>query len=279
MSTTITDPVSTEQALTLPPELWRRYRDERRMGSKQREATSHAFEKVGIQKSDTRERLRELLLAKESADGLALTSREIEDEIEREAEGGVDVPAEPEPGSLGAIQADARERLETLREQRARLAPEALVDAAAKAEMANLEDEIRAAETALDLVEVARGETGRREYEASEAAARAVREQGEAEARELQPQIHLAAVELDAAAHAFAERAAAYRDLKEGQAGAVGRSGRGQEAVRGRSFRRREVAAALNVAMSEHGIGGAIEGFEGNRRDTSMAACEAEEWS
>ncbi len=268
---TITPTPETETEQVLPPALWRAFRDERRMGSKQREAMSHAFEKVGIRKSDTRERLAELLFAKESADGLALTSREIE------AEAAPDGPAEPEKGSLEAIQADALERLETLSEQRARLAPEALTDAAAKAEMANLEAEIAAAQQALDLVEVARGETGRREREASEAAARAGREQGETAAAKLQPQIAKAAQRVDTAASVFAESVTAYRDLREQQSAAVARSGRGAEATRSRRFRPEAAAASLFAACRERGL--KLEGFEGSRRDAPLAGGEPAEWS
>jgi len=242
----------------LPVALWMAYRRQRARREKPQYAASIALDGAGYTSQRNRERLSALLQQREKERGLA--SSEAEQDQERELElaeieaGGAVAPVEPEPGSTAAVRADAERRVIELEEQRRRMSVEALTDPKVKQELLDVESEIALARSTLDLADTAETEIQRREREASEAAARAVREQGEAEARELQPQIHLAAVELDAAAHAFAERAAAYRDLKEG-------------------------AAALNVAMSEHGIGGAIEGFEGNRRDTSMAACEAEEWS
>jgi len=284
MSITITDPTTpADQGQHLPVALWKAYKWHRGRNEKSRIAASIALDELGYTSQRAREPLTELLVGREQSRGLGSTPEEQEEEIALESaeleEGGPVSPAEPEPGSLGAIQADAREQLETLREQRARLAPEALTDASAKADMKVLEDEIRAAETALDLVEVARGETGRREREASEAAALAVREQGEAEAAKLQPQIALAAQRVDTAAGVFAEAATAFQELKELQAGAVGRSGRGSEATRGRSFRRREVAAALYVALREHNLGDVVEKFSGDNRDTPLASGEPKEWS
>ena len=265
-------PETTEPALALPDDLWRAFRRERRMGSSPREAATHALERSAYQKQDTRERLRELLSAREAERGLTLTESEREAEILAEAEGLPETPAEPEEGSLGAIQADARERLETLREQRARLAPEALVDAAAKAEMANLEDEIRAAETALDLVEVARGETGRREREATASAEHAAAVAAEAQAQTLQPQIAKAAQRVDTAAGVFAESVTAFRDLREAQAGALARTPRGAEAVRARQYKPARVSEALSVALRERGV--KIEGVVGSARDEPLAATE-----
>lgn len=272
-SSTLTPETETEQVL--PPELWRAYRDERRMGSKQRQATSHAFERFpAFTKSDTREKLAQAMFQREAERGLALTEEEREEETLLEAEGVADAPAEPEPGSLGAIQADASEQLETLREQRQRLAPEALVDASAKAEMKTLEDEIRAAEQALDLVDVARGETGRRAREAAEAAARAAVAQAEAQARALQPKIRKAAERYDTAAATLAECAVAYKDLKDAQAGAIARTPRGAEGARAREYKPGRLSEALQVALRERGV--KIAGIEGSARDEPLAASEPE---
>jgi len=243
-----------EQEQVLPPALWRAFRDERRMGSKQREAVSHAFEKAGIQKSDTRERLRPLLLAKESADGLALTSREIEDEIA--AEGVPDVPAEPEPGSTEAIERDARQRVEELRAQIERMAPEALVDATVATEQKAAESELADAEHALTNVTRARGEITRRQESAAEQAQREHRESANAAAAKLEPVIakQLAAVDRVLAA-ALVPEVEKLAELMSARRDHLVSAGLDAFSARGVQFRAEAVESAIRFAFQSTGLG------------------------
>jgi hypothetical protein len=276
MSTvTITDPTPTEQVPEIPVVLWRAYRNERRTGSKQRLAVTAAFERVpGFTKQDTRERLADALIEKEARDGLALTSREREDEIERGAAEVEDALAAPEPGSHEAIEADARQRVDELREQIARMSPEALVDHKVAGEQKAAESELAEAERALVNVTRARGEITRREESALEAAEREAVEQAEAEAAGYQPKIREAAERYDTAASTLAECAVAFRDLKDAQAGAISRTPRGAEGVRARSFKPGRLTEALAVALRARGV--TIEGVTGSARDEPLAATEPE---
>ena len=71
---------------------------------------------------------------------------------------------------LDRIEADATARLAELTEQRARLALDALVDADVQAELESVESEVSACEQAIQRVALARGEQGRREQAAAQAA-------------------------------------------------------------------------------------------------------------
>jgi hypothetical protein len=280
MSTAIATPATAAPEVEVSAELWRSYRRLRALHKQERpsRAADLALTECGFTKSDSRGRLERLLVEREQSTGLSPTPGERREDEALEAEAAVAEPDPPEPGSLEAVRADAARSVVELEEAKARLAPEAIAgDPDVLAELRLIEGELAHARATSELSHLAEGETARRAREASEAAARAAAEAAEAEAQALQPQIRKAAERLDVQASTFAECAVAFQELKEAQAGAVGRTRRGQEAVRGRRFRRREVAAALFVALRERGLGGVIEGFEGSNRDTPLAAGEPEQ--
>lgn len=252
MSTpTFIEPVpETEQALTLPNDLWHAYRQERRTGSKQSVSVSAAFEAVGrFTKGDTRERLRGLLIERETRDGLALTSREIEDEIAAEA-AAVGAPVEPEPGSTAAIRADAQQTVTELEAARARLAPEALTDPKVRAELEAIDVRLAQARSTAELVDLAESETARREREATEVAEREAREHASAEAAKLVPVIAKARADVDRKAIAWATSVAALRDLTEQRMHHVaGAQPNDLMAIRSARFREDAVVSALKAAL------------------------------
>jgi hypothetical protein len=272
MSTATVSTPDTAPRVIPPPSMWRSYAQERRMGSSQREAASHAFAAhPRFRKSDTLEAFRQQLADREAEHGLALTESEYEEEIIREAEAG----EEPEPGSLEAIRADAARSVVQLEEAKARLAPEAIAgDPDVLAELASIETELSRARAVSELSDLAETETARRAREAREQAERQAHEQAEQQAQALQPQIVKAAARLDTAASTFAEAVAAFRDLKQLQAGAIAGTDRGPEAVRARSYRPQEVASALYVALRARGV--EVEGVTGSNSALPLAATEPE---
>ncbi len=270
MSTATTDPAAPIQ---IPAKVWQKYRLHRAEGSDQRVCTSMALEGTS---GRGRERLADALIAREAADGLALTPEEIEAEIAAEAEGREAESIAPEPGSAEAIGRDARARAGELREAIERMAPEVLTDPKIAAEQKDAESELAACELVLENLARARGEIARREKSAAQEAEQAAREQADTQAREMQPAIHVAAEAVDAAAGAFADTVVAYRDLKGEQAVQLLAAGYGQEAGRGRSYRPSAPARALHVALRERGV--RVEGIEGRNQDQPLAAGEPSEW-
>jgi FtsZ-interacting cell division protein ZipA len=264
---TITPTPETDQAAQdhIPVAVWRIYKQKRTMfREKQRIATWMALDECGYTSQRSRERLGDLLVKRENEQGFGSTPEEEEQEIALEAAeaeaGGPVVAAEPEPGSLGAIQADARERLETLREQRVRLAPEALTDAAAKAEMLNLEAEIAAAETALDLVEVARGETGRREREATEQAEREHREAENAAALKMVPAVAKQKGVVDAVLASAAAEVVKLEEVQDRQGAHYVAGGMDAFSARGVRFRADEVESAVRFHLRAAGLFSRVTG-------------------
>lgn len=191
---------TSESEIAVTPDLWRSYRRQRaeRQHERPSVAADRALDEARIHKSDVRNRLSRLLEERETERGLRPDPGERrEDEALAAAARAAETQVEHEKGSIGAIEADASERVKALREQRQRLAPEALVDTSAKAEMVSLEDELRGAERALELVDVARGESGRREAEAAAKAEREARENARRAAVKLEPGIAKRKSEID----------------------------------------------------------------------------------
>ena len=270
---TFTDPTpSTDEALTCPPALWRAYRQERRMGSKQSVSVTAAFEAVpGFTKQDTRERLRDELIAREVRDGLALTSREIEAEIAAEAEG---VPVEPEPGSTAAIRAGAARTVDELEVSRARLAPEALTDPKVRAELEAIDVRLAQARSTAALVDLAEGETARRERERVEQAEREAREHASAEAAKMEPVVAKLKADVDAAAVAWVGCVSALREGMALHATFVsGATGGDQMAMRSVQFRDGDVLSALRAATRGHVR---IDSLGAGPRDSLLAPAEGE---
>jgi hypothetical protein len=132
---------------------------------------------------------------------------------------------EPEAPDLDAIEADAQAKIEALEDQRQRLAPEALVSATAKAELADCESELGEVKRALELVALARQEDSRREAEAIEAEEAERRAKALSEARKLQPKREAAARAVDATADKFAAAMSAWAAVRLEQEVAFDRAG------------------------------------------------------
>ena len=254
---TATHTPETQPAGTLPASMWRSYRDERRMGSSQREAATHAFAAhPQYRKSDTLDKLREALYDREAQYGLTLTEAELREQLLAEAEAG----EVPEPGSMRAIEADATARVVELRAQVQRLAPEALVDAAVAAEQRDCESELADAERALVNVERARLEQGRRDTHAAEQAEAERRATATAEAAKLEPVIAKAKAEVDTAAREWVERVVVLRDAVEARAAQVAAAEPNDVmALNSAHFREGDIASSLRHALRGRIRIGALE--------------------
>jgi hypothetical protein len=253
MSTpTFTEPATPPaEPRTLPPRLWAAYRDERRMGSKAREATSHAFQRYPeFSKSDTREALAKLMLQCEADHGLTLTPEEHEAELLAEAERAEDTLAEPEPGSADAIERDAIRAIAELRGRIERRAPEAISDAKLAKEQEQDEAELARQERTLQNVTRARTEIARRTTHAEQEAERERREQAAALAEAQAPIVLALKRDVDAAAVAWVEAVVALRDAQEQHVAFVsGATGGDAMAVRSVRFRDGDVAGALRASL------------------------------
>jgi AraC-like DNA-binding protein len=277
MSTaTFTDPTPPAETLTLPLDLWAAYRDERRMGSKQREATSHAFQQFpAYTKSDTRERLAREMIAREAEQGLVLTDLEREAELLAEAASVEGVDVEPEPGSADAIERDAVQTIQQLRARIEQRAPEALTDAKLAAEQEADESELAAQERKLQNVTRARVEIARRTTHAEQEAERERRENAAAQAAEMVPKVAALKAAVDRAAGAWVTAVVELRDAQEQHAAFVsGATGGDAMAVRSVRFRDGDVAGALRASLQGRirldGLG------TGSFRETLLVPAERE---
>jgi len=102
--------------------------------------------------------------------------------------------AEPD---LDALERDATARLGELHEQRSRLALDALIDSTVQAELESIESEIHACDAALERVQLARNERGRRDAAAAAQADRERREAALNRARARQSKVDALAAEWD----------------------------------------------------------------------------------
>lgn len=109
------------------------------------------------------------------------------------------------PPDLDALERDAQERVTELRQQRQRIAPEALTDASAKQELLDVEVELAEAERAAGLVPLARAEGERREAEAKERAESEHHDALKAELAKLDVECALLAETCDCAIQTMAE--------------------------------------------------------------------------
>ncbi len=252
---TFTEPVApSAETVTLPPELWRAFRDERRMGSKAREATSHVFQRFpAYTKSDTREKLAQLMIQREADHGLTLTPEEYEAELLADAERAAADAVPPEPGSHAAIEGEAVRRIAELRARIERRAPEALTDQALAKEQEDDETELVAQERKLENVVRARAEIARRAESAAEQAEREAREQADAQAQEMVPLIATARSDVDRAALAWVTAVEGLQAVTEQRAEYVARATGGDNmAMRGARFRDWDVLSALRAATRGH---------------------------
>jgi hypothetical protein len=111
---------------------------------------------------------------------------------------------------LGALERDARSKIDEISEQMRRLAPEALTDEDVAREMRLLEGERRAAARVIEQARAARGELGRRDDEAQAQAEAEAREAALEKADALNAERLRAAQAVDAG---LKRAAAAYADL------------------------------------------------------------------
>jgi hypothetical protein len=105
---------------------------------------------------------------------------------------------------LDALESDAREQIESLNQQRQRIAPEALKDENVAAELRGLAGELAAAERTLDQVALARLENERRDQEAERDAEARRKAKALQRARELQNEREMAARRVDRGAKQLA---------------------------------------------------------------------------
>ena len=261
----------------IPPALWRSYR--RARGAHPERVPSYAaglaLDAVGATDRAARGRLERAMFTRETENGLRPSRHELGADAEADAAAVEAARGAVEDGSIEAVEADARARVETLREQVENMAVEALTDSAVAAEQKNALSELAEAELALENVARARRVTSRRETEAGEQAAEAARVLAEKQVAELTPQIVKAAERVDTAAGTFGEAVAAFRDLRDRQSAALARAERGQEAVRYRSYRAQEITVALAVALRERGL--KIPGVEARNHAGPLAARELSE--
>ncbi len=144
----------TKQQRQSRPEMFGAYTFERRRGRSQAEALDEV-ERLTNAGSEAQWRAwREALVADEETFGIGEDPENtfghgikvsLDETIERVNRRG---EPEPEPvldDDIAAIEADARQRVQELEAQRQRMAPEALVDGAVAAELAQVEDELREA--------------------------------------------------------------------------------------------------------------------------------------
>ena len=152
---------------------------------------------------------------------------------------------------LAALQSDAEQRVLDLEEQRARLAPEALVDGSVKDELATVEGEIAEARKAREVATLAQEELVRRERQAEADAQQAEVNRALDRARSLQDERAKAARAADVAARKYAEALAGYRDVCDSQAHQLSAAGRGEGDLRRCSFSTALAAGALRHALLE----------------------------
>ncbi|MFZ2049898.1 MAG: hypothetical protein WAU69_03060 [Solirubrobacteraceae bacterium] len=186
------------------------------------------------------------------------------------------VEPEPEIDPIAAIESDAQTRVGELRDQRQRLAPEALVDDRARQELLDVESQLREAERAAELAPLARAETARRARAAIETDERERQQAALAWAKKLAPQRAKAAAALDAAATVYAECVSAYRDVVREHASAVAGSGVGPAGARRCAYKEGEsVKAGLRRALHDAGLAPDFEALgRFSQRDQPVVASE-----
>jgi hypothetical protein len=116
---------------------------------------------------------------------------------------------------LEALARDAEERLAELRPQVQRLALDALTDPRIASELDDVRSEIASAERAVEQVQLAHAEQGRRALEAAEKAAREAREAAAAREAELSVELDAAGREVEATFAAASRCVSAWLELGE----------------------------------------------------------------
>jgi DNA repair exonuclease SbcCD ATPase subunit len=138
----------------------------------------------------------------------------------------------PEPSPFDALEGEVNAKLAALAEARQRLSLDALTDEDARLELANVEDENRAAEAELERLALARTESSRRDREAEEKVERELRQAAAARAAKVEAMLPKLAKKIDSTGAAFARALADYQSAfyshqaeRAAAAGAPGRSG------------------------------------------------------
>lgn len=255
------------------PELWRSYRRQRLIDEARGKAASVVLEAAGIPHGE-RDPLHRALIRREMETGLRPSRAEVEADEAADAAQLASVPA-AEPGSLEAIETDARARVVELEASRGRLALDALTDRDAAQELADVESELTAARAEIERVGLARGEQERRQVEAAEQAERQAAEQADADAAALQPAVREAAEAVDRAADVFAAAVAAYRDVRSEQAALMVAAGHGDGAAGVRAYRPAAVVDALAVALRARSVN--LDGITHRHHPQPLAESEPAE--
>jgi hypothetical protein len=262
MSATATAPEKTTlvppPGVLAPRQLFEAYRFERGQGRSQQEAAQEALNRNHVGPRGERERLTKQLLRQEQEFGLARTPAEIEAETIAEGEAAEAIAAEarladPPADSVAAIRKDAQGRVPELERQRSRLAPEALSDAGAKAELLDVESELAEARRALELSDLADSEVARRERAAIEDAAQAAKAAALAKAHERQAPRERAVEKADKAAQAYVAALVEVRSVSDGQAADLARGGEGREQVARRRYNTDRATWGLCHALLANG--------------------------
>ena len=242
-------------------QLWTTYTFERGRGRSQHEAAEVTLDQNHVSLKSDRERITTQLLRQELEWGLSQTPQEQVEEAEREAAEAEAVEAahavaNPPAGTIPAIRADAQRRVVELEAQRSRLAPEALTDADAKAELADIESELAEARKALELADLADSENVRRQQQAITDAAQAAKDSALAEAHELQGEREKAVKAVDAACERYVAALVNCRSICDRQAADLARGGEGIEQVRRRRYNTDRATWALcHFLLAQGGTG------------------------
>jgi hypothetical protein len=256
MSTpTFTEPTpSTPEAPShIPVALWKAYRWQRGRNERPRIAASIALDQLHYTSQRSREPLTAMLTERERERGLGSTESEQDEELALESaelEAGGAVEPEPEPGSAEAVRRGAQRTIAELESKRAGLAPEALTDLDARAQVENIDREIREARLSAELADLAETETARRAREQAEQAAQAGREEADRQAQAMVPKVAALKAAVDSAAGAWVTAVVELRDAQEQHAAFVsGATGGDAMATRSVRFRDGDVAGALRASL------------------------------
>ena len=153
---------------------------------------------------------------------------------------------------LDRIERDMQEQVERLRSEQQGLALDALTDPAAARELTKVKADLTAAQQALEHLELARIETGRREQEARDQQAQRARDEALARARELQVEREKAARAFDSAAGKLATALAGLYKICGEQSNALAAAGE-RQASWSAQFRPGTVTDAVKHALHAAG--------------------------
>jgi hypothetical protein len=176
---------------------------------------------------------------------------------------------------LDALRADAEQRLEELRGQRARLSLDSLTDEQAAAELVDVESELAAAEGILSRTDLARDERERRETQAIEDAERENRQHLQGDVAKLDAEARPLAEACDEKLRAAADAVRAFEEVDTPRNAIRGEleQAEGKRTVYGRPFGP-TLQAALSLHLTEAGLPPRLLRFAEPREGRSLTAGE-----